>query len=137
MKHTRKQHKHKPVIIGLVYANWCGHCKTLKPEWEAFKSAVKKDRKLSEKCGVFEVEDSDSMKSAKLAKMNKRIKGGEIQVNGFPTLFKISGAGVEYFQGGERNTSTLLEWAKQPAPYSGGNHRNKTAKKSRKNYKKN
>jgi thiol-disulfide isomerase/thioredoxin len=137
MSHTRKQHKHKPVIIGLVYADWCGHCNALKPEWEAFKTAVKKDRKLSNKCSVFEVEDSDSMKSAKLASMNKRIKGGEIQVNGFPTLFKISGGEVQYFQGGLRNAATLLEWAKQSSPYTGGKRKNKTANKSRKIYKKN
>ena len=137
MKHTRKRHKHKPVIIGLVYAEWCGHCKSLKPEWEAFKSAVKKDHNLSNKCGIFEVEDSDSMKSVKLSKMNKKLKGGEIQVNGFPTLFKISGGGVEYFQGGERNAATLLEWARQTPAYTGGKRRNKTAKKSRKIYKKN
>lgn len=137
MKQTRKQHKHKPVIIGLVYAEWCGHCKALKPEWEAFKTALEKEPKLSNKCDVFEVEDSDSMKATKLQSMNKKIKGGEIQVNGFPTLFKISGGSVEYFQGGERNAATLLEWAKQSVPYSGGKRKNKTSKKSRKNYKKN
>ena len=137
MSHTRKQHKHKPVIIGLVYAEWCGHCKELKPEWEAFKTAVKKDRKLSNKCGIFEVEDSDSMKSAKLASMNKKIKGGEIQVNGFPTLFKISNGEVQYFQGGLRNAATLLEWARQTPAYTGGKRKNKTANKSRKIYKKN
>ena len=47
MKHTKKRHSAKPVIIGLIYANWCGHCQALKPEWNTFKKNLKMDKKLA------------------------------------------------------------------------------------------
>jgi thiol-disulfide isomerase/thioredoxin len=98
MKHTKKRHSAKPVIIGLIYANWCGHCQALKPEWNTFKNNLKMDKKLASKCGIFEVEDSDSLKDFKIKKISKKVKGGELRIDGFPTLFKISGGNIEYYK---------------------------------------
>ena len=31
----------KKILIGKVYANWCGHCQHLKPEWLKMKKELK------------------------------------------------------------------------------------------------
>ena len=128
MKHTRKRHSAKPTIIGLIYANWCGHCQALKPEWDMFKRNLKMDKKLANKCGIFEVEDGDAMKDTKIKKISKKVKGGELQVNGFPTLFKISGGNIEYYNG-ERNATSLLDWAKLSNQNGGKTRKNRKTMK--------
>jgi thiol-disulfide isomerase/thioredoxin len=128
-KHTNKRHSAKPVVIGLIYADWCGHCQALKPEWDMFKKNLNMDKKLASKCGIFEVEDGDTLKDIKIKNISKKVKGGEVHVDGFPTLFKIVGGNIEYYSG-ERNSSALLEWAKSSIQ-KGGNTRKhrKTNKK--------
>ena len=34
--------KSKKRVIGKIYAEWCGHCVALKPEWEAMKQELQK-----------------------------------------------------------------------------------------------
>jgi len=129
MKHTKKRHSSKPTIIGLIYANWCGHCQALKPEWDMFKKNLKMDKKLASKCGIFEVEDGDSMKDMKIKKISKKVKGGELSVDGFPTLFKISGGNIEYYSG-ERNSNALLNWSKSSVQYGGKTRKNRKTSKN-------
>jgi len=132
MKHTKntiKRQSAKPVIIGLVYANWCGHCQALKPEWDMFKKNLKMDKKLANKCGIFEVEDADTMKDIKIKKISKKVNGGEVRVDGFPTLFKIVGGNIEYYNG-ERSANSLLEWAKSSTQTGGKTRKNRKTRKN-------
>lgn len=61
-------------VIVLYYANWCGHCQNMKPEWEAFKSKCKKDPKYKH-LHVAEVE-SEFIDNTKAVN----------EVQGFPTI---------------------------------------------------
>lgn len=61
-------------VIVLYYANWCGHCQMMKPEWDAFKSKCKTDPKYKHlKVAEVESEFIDNTKGAD-------------QVQGFPTI---------------------------------------------------
>ena len=81
---------------------------------------------------IFELEDSDKNKDSKLKSVNNKINGGSLQVNGFPTLFKISNGKVEYYNG-ERSLDALLKWANRTFTYGGKTRKNRSNRMSRKN----
>jgi hypothetical protein len=120
-RYTRKnrgnktQKKHTGVVtIGLIYANWCGHCQSLKPEWKKMKYNLMKTP--SYKRGVYkfmEIEDADKSKDSKINSINARLQGEKLAANGYPTIFKIHGGKLNYYDGG-RTTSELQSW------FSGG-----------------
>jgi len=83
----------KPTMM-LFHAKWCGHCKTLMPEWKKFKEQAK--------INVVEYEaDEDSDKMS------------ENNVKGYPTIkCRTSSGDVKEFNG-ERTISGLNAFAKK------------------------
>ena len=109
-KKTFKKYKKPKIIIGLVYANWCGHCQALKPEWKKMKNNLKSS-KIKNNHQFVEIEDSDIQKNHKMNQINTRLKKGEkINVQGYPTIFKIKGGNLEYYKG-ERTSDEMGKWA--------------------------
>jgi len=105
-RHTAKTHKKKNVIVvGKVYANWCGHCQALKPEWKKMKRQISK--KKGKKHVVF-VEIEESEINTKLNKLNQD-HNVNVQANGYPTVFSIEGGNVEYYNG-NRQSASMMEW---------------------------
>jgi thiol-disulfide isomerase/thioredoxin len=106
-KNTKKiQHsKPTPVLLVLVFANWCGHCEMLKPEWSKMKEELLMHPGF--KHGkILEIEDSDPEKDAKLKEL-----GDNITINGYPTIFKKPYNGPVEYYGGERNKDEMMAWA--------------------------
>jgi hypothetical protein len=127
MPQLTKKNKHNltmknikgPVIIGLVYANWCGHCQSLKPEWETMKQNMMSSPSYRNGSYKFiEIEDSDNAKEAKISNINSRLIGSKLTANGYPTIFKVRGGKLEYFQGG-RTSSELEKWFSSKRMYGG------------------
>tara|TARA_Y100000816_G_C26106114_1_gene587937 strand:- start:2283 stop:3782 length:1500 start_codon:yes stop_codon:yes gene_type:complete len=88
-------------IIGLAYANWCPHCTSLKPHWDTMK------QNLSSDCRVIEVEESDFNKQNKIDEINHELKGdSELQIHGYPTMFKINNGKIDYYNG-ERDVKSM------------------------------
>lgn len=110
-KKTLKNHKKPKIIIGLVYANWCGHCQALKPEWKKMKNKIKSS-KIKNKSYFVEIEDSNLEKDAKINKINTHLKGEKLAINGYPTIFKIKGGKLEYYKGG-RSSNEMELWASE------------------------
>jgi thiol-disulfide isomerase/thioredoxin len=92
----------KKTIVCKIYANWCGHCQTLKPVWAELKNLMHADKNVT----MIEIEESE-MKD-KIGKLRNICKKN-IDVNGFPTIVKICGKKVEYYQG-ERSVDALRAW---------------------------
>jgi thiol-disulfide isomerase/thioredoxin len=118
------------ILIGKVYANWCGHCISLKPEWKRMKSHIKKNYKNIE---FIEAEVSEINKIENLKRKHN------IVAKGYPTLFKIRESGeIEYYKG-PRQTNDLIHWASGNGKnYMGGKGGGKSRrKKDKKNVKKN
>jgi protein disulfide-isomerase-like protein len=76
----------------LFYADWCGHCKKIKPEWDKTAKKVNKDDTLMIKvnCGEGTDKDQEIMKKYK--------------IEGYPTIIKfVNGKPQEYT--GDRDES--------------------------------
>jgi thiol-disulfide isomerase/thioredoxin len=94
---TNLTRKHKK-FIGKIYANWCGHCTKLKPEWEKMKQHLK-----NHPIEIVEIEASE------IARLEAFKKKHGIMEQGYPTIFKISGK-VEYYKG-PRDVKSMTQWA--------------------------
>jgi len=126
-------------IIGKVYANWCGHCKALKEEWPKFKNIV--HSKGVSDIDFIEIEESEKHKLDRFKHKHN------IQVNGYPTIFRITpspikiGGGVnekhhiEYYNE-KRDAYSLSNWALNGLTKVGGKKKRMSKKKSGKRLRK-
>lgn len=90
-----------PIIVGKVYANWCGHCQMLKPEWAKLKQSIPNGR-----VQFIEIEESESEKRSHFENKMKT----KLNVNGYPTIFKIhTKKPVEYYTG-PRTADHMRRW---------------------------
>jgi hypothetical protein len=117
-----KQEHSKKLCIGKIYAEWCGHCKTLNPEWDKMKRMIKMNmgRQLKNVDVEFvEIGETDKTKSegktleSMLAAFNESHvmhNNEKVALNGgFPTLFRICDNHIEYYQG-ERRAEPMYKW---------------------------
>lgn len=88
------------MIVGKVYANWCGHCQDLIPKWAALK-----DNMSNSNVEFVEFEEADVDGRNAFEATHK-----PIEVNGYPTIFKIKPDGpVEYYNG-SRTPEDMEQW---------------------------
>jgi len=122
-KGTRRHRKitKKKIIIGKIYADWCGHCKSLKPEWQQMKDMIKLNTGRSLKNVEFQIHEmgetaENDMRNISLQQQiddfnKKYFPNGDQQVSGdgFPTIFKICRKKIEYYNG-PRMAQELYDW---------------------------
>ena len=69
----------KPKTIILYYADWCGHCKHLKPTYQQLIN-------MSDKLGVTVAAVNSDNSDGLLERINKMGEKAEYEVKGFPTI---------------------------------------------------
>lgn len=111
------------LIIGKVTAEWCGHCQNLQPKWDIM------EKEIINECSPIRESDNDFY----LDKNNNKIEfykidsenqeepirkindtyllnsNEKLTVNGYPTIFKIDGNQLQYYQG-EREPEPMKQW---------------------------
>lgn len=93
------------VIVGKVYAKWCGHCKNLKPEWKRMKKHI--NQKKGKKHIVYaEIEENEIGTKLRNVEIQNNVK---VQIDGYPTLFRIVGGKLEYYNG-NRQSEQMADW---------------------------
>jgi thiol-disulfide isomerase/thioredoxin len=110
-------------IIGKVYANWCGHCQQLKPEWDTMKSLIK--NKENKDIEIVEFEENEKEKLDEFKK-----KYSSLKINGYPTIFKIlPNKQIEYYTG-NRMSHDMAKWVFEKRKLNNGGLNKRSVKKS-------
>jgi len=89
-------------VVGKLYMNGCIHCDNLVEPWNQMKNKVGGK--------VVVADDIEASEKDKLDKLNMQ-HGTNVDVqDGYPTIYKIVGGKVEYYNG-ERTEKELISWA--------------------------
>lgn len=118
----RHKKSNKNVLhVGKIYADWCGHCQSLQPEWAKMKNDMKLSMGRSLKnvhIEFVEIGDTPKNKSKGLTVEGMITKyNGKHLVNsveklkgdGYPTLFKVLNGKLQYFTG-PRDAKSMYTW---------------------------
>lgn len=112
-----------PCTILKIYANWCGHCIRMAPEWEQMKSLMETRKNKPE---IFEIE---SQQLNKLEEFNNQ-RRTNVTYKGFPTIVKVKNGAVSYYNG-PRTSKEMFKWAMK-----GQNKKSRMKKTNKKSKKK-
>lgn len=85
-----------------LYADWCGHCIRMAPEWERLTSKIEKKKNAPE---IVNIELKELFK---LDEINNSLNE-KIEVQGYPTIAKIKNGKISYYNG-PRVTNKMLKW---------------------------
>jgi thiol-disulfide isomerase/thioredoxin len=137
MPKTRKnvmQYKPRPkvILVGKIYAKWCGHCQMLKPEWNKMKSSIRSKMNAIPNVFVRFIEIEQQQEQQKVDKVNRIYLTNSNEKlalqGGYPTLFRIEDGKLQYFQG-SRNAEEMESWYVGGSLPSGGDSKDPSAEK--------
>ena len=106
--HKKQKQQQQKQVIGKIYADWCGHCTALIPEWKIMKDNIQNN--FPDKYIFSEIEETN--KDTEVAKINKMFvyKSNKVDVQGgYPTIYKIQNGKVEYYTGA-RQAPDMESW---------------------------
>jgi thiol-disulfide isomerase/thioredoxin len=110
----------KTMRVGKIFADWCGHCVALKPEWDNLKSKIQQEigRSIKDIAVVFvEIGDTEENKIAgktvdgMISEYNNKHASNLALQGGYPTIFRHCGNKIEYYDG-PRTSDELWKWFK-------------------------
>jgi thiol-disulfide isomerase/thioredoxin len=116
-----KKSKKNVLHVGKIYADWCGHCQTLQPEWARMKNDMKLAMGRSlQNIHIEFVEMGDTPKNkakgltveGMITKYNgKHLPNSveKVKSDGYPTLFKVLNGKLEYYAG-NRDANSMYTW---------------------------
>ncbi len=112
----------KRMLIGKIYADWCGYCISLNKEWSEMQNMIKHNMGRSLKhldIEFVEIGDTKENKAAGktvdglLKEFNKKHMSKSVEKlaldGGYPTIFKYCHGKLEYYKG-ERTAKEIYDW---------------------------
>jgi len=127
------------IIVGKIYAEWCGHCTALIPEWNKLLKEFKNDARIK----FVKFGDTEKNKNlgvtveGQIADFNLK-HNTQLASSGYPTIFIYYGDKLEYYNG-ERNQFEMSKWirsclANLPKQMKGGKASSRRSKGTRKTW---
>lgn len=95
----------KPCVV-LVYASWCGHCKTFKPEFQRFAEKVKVMGEPVYVCAI----QADGKHTPGQVEISKKLKNLIPDFKGFPDVVMYKKGKVVQKFSDQRNESALMKF---------------------------
>ena len=127
--------------VGRIHADWCGHCVSLKGEWNKLKNMFRHHAGRSLKNVTIDhhdFEDSEDQKmqghfvDKELEKYNRtHLEHSNVKValqGGFPTIFRVLNGQLEYYNG-ERVAPSLFSWFSRGIVAQSGGKKNTKRKR--------
>ena len=103
-KKLAKKH-HNVIVVGLIHSNHCGHCIAMRPAWDEMTENLK--REMGNRVLVHEVEANQMPQGLNLV---RRYTSQPIEIQGgYPTLYKVVGGDVSYYNG-DRDPTSMKKW---------------------------
>lgn len=130
-KQTRKKTHNTPIVVRLIYMETCVFCKAMEHDWTALTTDIK--IKHSNDVNIARIEASNQTPELE-SLSQEHLNGESINVNGYPTIFKIEDGKIHYYNGA-RKRHQMLKWIlnlRDPFRHGGKtkkSNRKKTAKK--------
>ena len=91
----------KPIVAGLVYADWCGHCTHLKPTWDRMAAS------LPNSVEIHKINSNDQ--DAKIAEIERTHGLKMAGVNQYPYVFRIVNKTLSEYNG-DRTEAAMKTW---------------------------
>jgi hypothetical protein len=105
------------IVVGLIHADWCGHCQHLMPEWNAMKTDMLQNGFDENK--ICQIEAADGDKQNKIDSVNgmldQTVENNRLVENGYPSIFKVDGNRIYYYSG-NRTPAEMKQWFLQKEP---------------------
>ena len=114
---TQRKKPTKNIFVGKIYADWCGYCQALKPEWIKMKQKIQQNigRTLHNvnitfyEMGDTEDNTKNNIKVDDLVRNFNAKRGVNVEINGFPTIFKVCRKRIYYYEG-ENTANSIYAW---------------------------
>jgi len=111
------------IIVGKVYADWCGHCQELAPKWEALKNSMSSSQATFVEYEEPQIDENGFFTTD---------QGYRIKSSGFPTIFKIHSNKEPQYYTGSREPDDIKQWVLSSPKKSFRNTKKKMNKKKNK-----
>jgi thiol-disulfide isomerase/thioredoxin len=99
----------KPALI-LIYASWCGHCKTLKPKYEEFAAMMKQ---MGEPVYICAIQADGEQPGQK--ELSKKLRQISKDFQGFPDVYMFKNGKLHKRFEDQRTAEALMGFCKQHA----------------------
>jgi thiol-disulfide isomerase/thioredoxin len=93
------------IVVGKIYAKWCGHCQSMSDDWDSLENKV--DKKV-----YIVLNTEEEQLPGRVDEINEiylKDSPEKLTASGYPTIYRIENKQLKYY-GGDRTTDAMYDW---------------------------